>query len=170
MGRLIEAQAKVTLRQSKLLLLCGPDNGGGGGSWDGQGWRWSGAKGLPIHHPAQLTRKNYMVKNLKRFRKQLEREAGKLEAAKCDFFPKTFEMPCEYHLFVEEFRKNPGITWIMKPVSAQGQGLGGKGDLGILQGSPQDRTLPGNSALDAPPASPEGQFHLPLSAACGPNS
>lgn len=77
------------------------------------------AIGLPAHPATQLTRKNYMVKNLKRFRKQLEREAGKLEAAKCDFFPKTFEMPCEYHLFVEEFRKNPGITWIMKPVSAQ---------------------------------------------------
>ncbi|XP_040432262.1 probable tubulin polyglutamylase TTLL9 isoform X5 [Cygnus olor] len=63
----------------------------------------------------ELSRKNYLVKNLKRFRKQLEREAGKLEAAKCDFFPKTFEMPSEYHLFVEEFRKKPGITWIMKP-------------------------------------------------------
>uniref|UniRef100_G3R867 Tubulin--tyrosine ligase-like protein 9 n=1 Tax=Gorilla gorilla gorilla TaxID=9595 RepID=G3R867_GORGO len=72
----------------------------------------------------ELTRKNYMVKNLKRFRKQLEHEAGKLEAAKCDFFPKTFEMPCEYHLFVEEFRKNPGITWIMKPVArSQGKGI-----------------------------------------------
>uniref|UniRef100_A0A673UJH0 Tubulin--tyrosine ligase-like protein 9 n=1 Tax=Suricata suricatta TaxID=37032 RepID=A0A673UJH0_SURSU len=72
----------------------------------------------------ELTRKNYMVKNLKRFRKQLEREAGKLEAAKCDFFPKTFEMPCEYHLFVEEFRKSPGITWIMKPVAgSQGKGI-----------------------------------------------
>ncbi|XP_058541210.1 probable tubulin polyglutamylase TTLL9 isoform X2 [Neofelis nebulosa] len=72
----------------------------------------------------ELTRKNYMVKNLKRFRKQLEREAGKLEAARCDFFPKTFEMPCEYHLFVEEFRKNPGITWIMKPVArSQGKGI-----------------------------------------------
>ncbi|XP_027630076.1 probable tubulin polyglutamylase TTLL9 isoform X3 [Tupaia chinensis] len=72
----------------------------------------------------ELTRKNYMVKNLKRFRKQLERDAGKLEAAKCDFFPKTFEMPCEYHLFVEEFRKNPGITWIMKPVArSQGKGI-----------------------------------------------
>ncbi|XP_052581879.1 probable tubulin polyglutamylase TTLL9 isoform X6 [Peromyscus californicus insignis] len=72
----------------------------------------------------ELTRKNYMVKNLKRFRKQLEREAGKVEAAKCDFFPKTFEMPCEYHLFVEEFRKNPGITWIMKPVArSQGKGI-----------------------------------------------
>ncbi|XP_076967967.1 putative tubulin polyglutamylase TTLL9 isoform X3 [Tamandua tetradactyla] len=72
----------------------------------------------------ELTRKNYMVKNLKRFRKQLEREVGKLEAARCDFFPKTFELPCEYHLFVEEFRKNPGITWIMKPVArSQGKGI-----------------------------------------------
>ncbi|XP_065422391.1 probable tubulin polyglutamylase TTLL9 isoform X1 [Chrysemys picta bellii] len=72
----------------------------------------------------ELTRKNYIVKNLKRFRKQIEREAGKLEATKCDFFPKTFEMPSEYHLFVEEFRKNPGITWIMKPVArSQGKGI-----------------------------------------------
>ncbi|XP_061486801.1 probable tubulin polyglutamylase TTLL9 isoform X5 [Rhineura floridana] len=72
----------------------------------------------------ELTRKNYVVKNLKRFRKQLERDAGKLEAMKCDFFPKTFEMPSEYHLFVEEFRKNPGITWIMKPVArSQGRGI-----------------------------------------------
>ncbi|XP_032054460.1 probable tubulin polyglutamylase TTLL9 [Aythya fuligula] len=72
----------------------------------------------------ELSRKNYLVKNLKRFRKQLERDAGKLEAAKCDFFPKTFEMPSEYHLFVEEFRKKPGTTWIMKPVGrSQGKGI-----------------------------------------------
>ncbi|XP_069740803.1 probable tubulin polyglutamylase TTLL9 isoform X5 [Narcine bancroftii] len=71
-----------------------------------------------------LTRKNFMVKNLKRFRKQLDREQGKLEAAKCDFFPKTFELPVEYHLFVEEFKRNPGITWIMKPVArSQGKGI-----------------------------------------------
>ena len=30
----------------------------------------------------QLTRKNLMVKNLKRYRKQLDREQGKAEAAK----------------------------------------------------------------------------------------
>nr|XP_033819134.1 probable tubulin polyglutamylase TTLL9 isoform X1 [Geotrypetes seraphini] len=72
----------------------------------------------------ELTRKNFMVKNMKRFRKHLEREAGKLEAAKCDFFPKTFDLPSEYHLFVEEFRRNPGITWIMKPVArSQGRGI-----------------------------------------------
>lgn len=58
-----------------------------------------------------------MVKNLKRYRKTLEREAGRLEAAKCDFFPRTFELPSEYHLFVEEFKRSPGNIWIMKPVS-----------------------------------------------------
>nr|XP_014351729.1 PREDICTED: probable tubulin polyglutamylase TTLL9 [Latimeria chalumnae] len=72
----------------------------------------------------ELTRKNFMVKNLKRFRKYLEKELGKLDAAKCDFFPKTFELPSEYHLFVEEFRKNPGTIWIMKPVGrSQGKGI-----------------------------------------------
>ncbi|XP_073794570.1 probable tubulin polyglutamylase TTLL9 isoform X3 [Danio rerio] len=63
----------------------------------------------------ELTRKNLMVKNLKRYRKTLEREVGRLEAAKCDFFPRTFELPSEYHIFVEEFKKSPGNTWIMKP-------------------------------------------------------
>jgi hypothetical protein len=33
-----------------------------------------------------------MVKNLKRYKKQLERENIK-EAAKCDFFPTTFVLP-----------------------------------------------------------------------------
>lgn len=57
------------------------------------------------------------MKNLKRFQKQLEREAGKFETTKCAFILKTFRMLSEYHLFVEEFCKNPGITWFMKPVS-----------------------------------------------------
>ncbi|KAF6089692.1 tubulin tyrosine ligase like 9 [Phyllostomus discolor] len=118
----------------------------------------------------ELTRKNYMVKNLKRFRKQLEREAGKLEAAKCDFFPKTFELPSEYHLFVEEFRKNPGITWIMKPVSALCPGLGGGGSQAPAQGCSlariSDRTLSGHLASDA---SLKGRRHLLLSSVCGPS-
>nr|XP_058958673.1 probable tubulin polyglutamylase TTLL9 [Pocillopora verrucosa] len=72
----------------------------------------------------ELTRKNLMAKNLKRLKKQLEREYGKLEAAKCDFFPTTFELPMEYHIFVEEFKRNPGTTWIMKPVGkSQGKGI-----------------------------------------------
>ncbi|XP_071959133.1 probable tubulin polyglutamylase TTLL9 isoform X2 [Antedon mediterranea] len=72
----------------------------------------------------ELTRKNLMVKNLKRYRKQLDREVGKLEAAKCDFFPTTFELPSEYHMFVDEFKKLPGSIWIMKPIAkSQGKGI-----------------------------------------------
>lgn len=32
-----------------------------------------------------------------------------------DFIPLTFMLPADYNLFVEEFRKNPNTTWIMKP-------------------------------------------------------
>uniref|UniRef100_A0A3B1IJA9 Tubulin--tyrosine ligase-like protein 9 n=1 Tax=Astyanax mexicanus TaxID=7994 RepID=A0A3B1IJA9_ASTMX len=72
----------------------------------------------------ELTRKNLMVKNLKRYRKTLDREVGRLEGAKCDFFPCTFELPSEYHLFVEEFKRSPGSIWIMKPVArSQGKGI-----------------------------------------------
>ena len=64
-----------------------------------------------------------MAKNLKRLRKTLEKES-KVEAAKCEFFPTTFELPSEYHIFVEEFKKRPGTIWIMKPAGkAQGKGL-----------------------------------------------
>ncbi|XP_026188401.1 putative tubulin polyglutamylase TTLL9 [Mastacembelus armatus] len=72
----------------------------------------------------ELTRKNLMVKNLKRYRKNLERDVGRMEASKCDFFPCTFALPSEYHLFVEEFKRSPGNTWIMKPVAkSQGKGI-----------------------------------------------
>ncbi|XP_076019484.1 putative tubulin polyglutamylase TTLL9 [Genypterus blacodes] len=72
----------------------------------------------------ELTRKNLMVKNLKRYRKSLERDIGQMEASKCDFFPCTYALPSEYHLFVEAFRRSPGSTWIMKPVAkSQGKGI-----------------------------------------------
>ena len=71
----------------------------------------------------ELTRKNLMVKNLKRLKKQLERES-KSEAVSCDFFPTTYELPSEYHIFVEEFKRNPGTVWIMKPIAkSQGKGI-----------------------------------------------
>ncbi len=42
----------------------------------------------------ELTRKDHMVKNLKRQRKQLEREGRHEEAANFDFFPTTCAQPC----------------------------------------------------------------------------
>lgn len=72
----------------------------------------------------ELTRKNLMVKNLKRLHKQIEREHGKTAATNCDFYPTSYELPAEYHIFVEEFKKNPGSVWIMKPVArSQGKGI-----------------------------------------------
>lgn len=72
----------------------------------------------------ELTRKDLLLKNLKRAKKQLEREDRLAEAAKYDFFPTTFVLPAEYNLFVEEFKRYPGMWWIMKPVgSAQGKGI-----------------------------------------------
>jgi len=57
-----------------------------------------------------------MVKNLKRYKKLLEKEGKLEEAAMFNFFPVTFNLPGEYSLFVEEFKKSPGSVWIMKPI------------------------------------------------------
>ena len=37
-----------------------------------------------------------------------------------DFIPVTFMLPADYNIFVEEFRRHPSSTWIMKPA---GKGL-----------------------------------------------
>ncbi|XP_068608285.1 probable tubulin polyglutamylase TTLL9 [Brachionichthys hirsutus] len=72
----------------------------------------------------ELSRKSLMVKNLKRYQRNLMRDVGHMEASKCAFFPCTFALPSEYHLFLEAFRKTPGSIWIMKPVAkSQGKGI-----------------------------------------------
>lgn len=84
---------------------------------------------FPSHY--ELTRKDLMVKNIKRYRRELERDgnpiAEKDETGRyihLDFIPVTFLLPADYNLFVEEFRKNPSSTWIMKPCGkARGIGI-----------------------------------------------
>ena len=84
---------------------------------------------FPNHY--ELTRKDLMVKNIKRYRKELEKEnnplANKDESGNylyLDFLPQTFILPGEYSLFVEEFHRNPNSTWIVKPAgSSQGKGI-----------------------------------------------
>lgn len=71
----------------------------------------------------ELTRKDLMVKNLKRYRKELERD-GHPAAPHLDFWPTTFLLPSDYSLFAEEFRRRPQSVWIMKPTGrAQGRGI-----------------------------------------------
>lgn len=82
-------------------------------------------------HHYELTRKDLMVKNIKRYRRDLERE-GNPVAEKDDFgrylhldmLPTTYMLPQDYNLFAEEFKKNPSSTWIMKPCGkARGIGI-----------------------------------------------
>ncbi|KAK2588284.1 hypothetical protein KPH14_004305 [Odynerus spinipes] len=72
----------------------------------------------------ELTRKNYLCRNLKRYKKLLTKADKQAEAELCDSMPITFELPSEYRMFVEEYQKQSGSTWIVKPVSrSQGRGI-----------------------------------------------
>jgi len=73
----------------------------------------------------ELTRKDNLIKNLKRMQRQLQREGKDEEAKRCDFFPGTYVLPADYGLFVEEFKSSvAGTIWIMKPIAkAQGKGI-----------------------------------------------
>ena len=72
----------------------------------------------------ELTRKDHMVKNLKRMVSTLRRE-GASEAAQYDFFPVTYLLPMEYGVFVEDFKRQADKPiWIAKPTGkAQGRGI-----------------------------------------------
>jgi len=102
---------------------------------------------FPTHY--ELTRKDYLTNNIKRHVQTLKRAASaKTKASKpgakggagpavpmretvssnpnrhSDFLPTTYQLPGEYHMFVEEFKRSPKSAWIMKPVGrAQGKGI-----------------------------------------------
>lgn len=84
---------------------------------------------FPNHY--ELTKKDCMVKNLKRYRRELEKEGNPIgqrdengRYSHLDFVPDTFMLPQDHGIFVEEFRRSGGGTWIMKPTgSAQGRGI-----------------------------------------------
>ncbi|GFR46693.1 hypothetical protein Agub_g8312, partial [Astrephomene gubernaculifera] len=92
---------------------------------------------FPNHY--ELTRKDLLVKNIKRYQVQAKREGGNPDDF--DIIPTTFVLPQDYMLFAEEFRRcsfqqqqqqqqqhsgggGCGTTWIMKPSSrSQGKGI-----------------------------------------------
>jgi len=72
----------------------------------------------------EITRKDLLIKNLKRSKRALIKGGHKEEASQYDFFPKCFAVPQEHSLFVEEFKRVPNTNWIMKPVGrCQGKGI-----------------------------------------------
>jgi len=77
----------------------------------------------------ELCRKDLLVKNFKRYRKDLERDGNELaerdEHGKyrlLDIVPQTYLLPGDYNIFLEEFKRNPSV-WILKP-NARAQGYG----------------------------------------------
>eukprot|EP00055_Hartaetosiga_balthica_P015591 m.92991 g.92991 ORF g.92991 m.92991 type:complete len:439 (-) comp8904_c2_seq5:3832-5148(-) len=84
---------------------------------------------FPNHY--ELTRKDLMVKNIKRYRRDLEKEGSPLAEKgpdnrylHLDLVPDTYMLPSDYSIFADEFRRNPTTTWIMKPAgAAQGRGI-----------------------------------------------
>jgi tubulin polyglutamylase TTLL1 len=65
-----------------------------------------------------------MVKNIKRYRKDLAKDANPISERDengvfkhLDFIPVTYMMPADYNLFAEDFKKDPNSTWIMKPAA-----------------------------------------------------
>ncbi|CAK93295.1 unnamed protein product (macronuclear) [Paramecium tetraurelia] len=74
----------------------------------------------------ELTRKDLMIKNLKKQKRALEKEGKIDEANAYNFFPLTYHLPSEYPIFNEEFKKQGDnkTAWIMKPIGkSQGRGI-----------------------------------------------
>mmetsp|Transcript_60792 Transcript_60792/g.144845 ORF Transcript_60792/g.144845 Transcript_60792/m.144845 type:complete len:452 (+) Transcript_60792:109-1464(+) len=75
----------------------------------------------------ELTRKDLLIKNIKRAQRLALRDGLQEEARRfSECTPTTFVLPLEYSMFVEEFKKQQanGAIWIMKPVGkSQGRGI-----------------------------------------------
>ena len=79
----------------------------------------------------ELTRKDLMVKNIKRYKKELDKvhaernEGSTLVTPRddLDLLPTTFILPQDFLLLTEEFKRSPGDMWIMKPIS-KSRGIG----------------------------------------------
>ncbi|XP_014468800.1 PREDICTED: probable tubulin polyglutamylase TTLL9 [Dinoponera quadriceps] len=71
----------------------------------------------------ELTCKHRLGRNLKRYRRALAAAGKAAEARICESAPVTFELPADYRIFVEEYHRQQGATWIVKPV-AQSRGKG----------------------------------------------
>jgi len=72
----------------------------------------------------------FVCRNIRRYHRELLKNGTPI--AKCnrgtflylDFIPTTYVLPIDYHLFLEEYRRNPASTWIVKPCGkSRGAGI-----------------------------------------------
>ena len=86
---------------------------------------------LVNHFPnySELTKKDLMVKNIKRYKKDVDKKVlilptGREFILSSDIIPTTYILPQEYSIFIEDFCKGPTKKWIFKPASgSQGKGI-----------------------------------------------
>ena len=76
----------------------------------------------------QLTRKDNLARNIRRAKREAEKDGKVDEVARLDIIPHTFLLPTEYPLFVQHFKKESLTsnqnTYIMKPIGkSQGKGI-----------------------------------------------
>lgn len=78
----------------------------------------------------ELTRKDLMAKNIKRYRREIEKENGvslansRAMGGADDFLPQTYILPQDYSIFLDDFNRHPGKRWIVKPAGkSQGKGI-----------------------------------------------
>ena len=79
----------------------------------------------------QLTRTDTLMKNVKRFRREMERENNPLAVRDANgvsiylnVIPMSYMLPQDYAIFAEEFKRSPNQVWIVKPAAgSQGNGI-----------------------------------------------
>mmetsp|Transcript_38671 Transcript_38671/g.95657 ORF Transcript_38671/g.95657 Transcript_38671/m.95657 type:complete len:363 (-) Transcript_38671:104-1192(-) len=111
----------------------------------------------------ELTRKDLLIKNLKRMQRSLIRDERTAEADMFDFFPLTFVLPADYGLFVEEFKQQQGAIWIMKPIGkAQGKGIFLFNKLSQISNWKKDSKWRPNTdrALEGEPQTPQAEAYV----------
>lgn len=86
---------------------------------------------LVNHFPnySEVTKKDLMVKNIKRYRKDVDKKIivlpdGRDFLLSSDIIPVTYILPQEYSMFMEDFCKGHSRKWIFKPAGrSQGKGI-----------------------------------------------
>lgn len=92
-------------------------------------WRPVTCTTLPIPAGGARPSQHLLAKNVKRYQRRCKEESSLPGAATAtpaaaapDFLPATFALPHDYALFLEEFKRQPDATWILKPIDkAQGK-------------------------------------------------